>query len=196
MTLAALAVAGFILAWLAGASFRRLADIHLRGSWLVVAALTLQLLVFGFPVTTKLLAPAAVPAHITSYVLLVLFALLNLAQPGFTMAAVGLALNVAAISANHGRMPVLLSVWSATGRAPIELAGSGHYNNTTLAATDTHLGFLGDVFPLPASVPLANALSVGDILLLLGATYFVYRRCCARPRISVMQLRRRFGSTR
>src|ERR671923_239349 len=54
------------------------------------------------------------------------------------------------------------------------LTRHGVYNNVVLAH-GAHLGWLGDVFPLPRMVPLANALSIGDLLLLVGVTTFAFR---------------------
>jgi hypothetical protein len=44
----------------------------------------------------------------------------------------------------------------------------GFQNSTALAAP--RLAFLGDVFSLPASWPLSNVFSVGDILIALGSS--------------------------
>ena len=177
MTLGIILAASLLLAVAAGADLRALAEVRLRATWLIVLAFALQLLVFAIPWTAKVLSGAAGEVHMTSYGLLLLFATANLSQPGFALATVGLALNTIAIVANNGRMPVLLSVWETTGKASSDITRTGRYNNNVLATAHTHIGFLGDVFPLPASLPLSNSFSVGDILLLLGATFFVYRRC-------------------
>ena len=181
MTLGILLGAGVLLAAAAGAKLRRLADVRLKATWLIAAALTLQLSVFAVPWTTRLFGGATVAVHVGSYALLILFAAANLREPGLGIAALGLASNATVIFANHGRMPVALSVWTSTGKAGEAIVRSGHYNNNVLAGAHTHLGFLGDVLPLPAAVPFANAFSVGDLLLLAGATFFVYRRCAPRP---------------
>ena len=190
MTLGIILAASLLLAVAAGADLRALADVRLRATWLIIVAFALQLLVFAIPGTANVLSGTAVEVHIMSYGLLLLFAAANLSQPGFTLAMVGLALNTTVIVANQGRMPVLLSVWETTGRASSDITRSGHYNNNVLATAHTHLGFLGDVFPLPASIPLSNAFSVGDILLLLGGTFFVYRHCTPTPHPLVRRLLR------
>jgi uncharacterized protein DUF5317 len=190
VTLGILLGGGIVLAAAAGANVRRLADVRLESSWLIALAFSLQLLLFAIPWTTRLFGGAATAVHMASYLLLLLFAAANLRKPGFGLATLGLALNATVIAANHGRMPVALSVWKTTGKAGAEITRSGHYNNNVLAGAHTHLGFLGDVLPLPAAVPLANAFSVGDLLLLLGATAFVYRSCTACPNPRLRRLRR------
>ncbi len=39
------------------------------------------------------------------------------------------------------------------------------------------LPWLGDVFWVPAGVPLANVFSVGDVVLVAAVTYGAYRIC-------------------
>jgi Family of unknown function (DUF5317) len=177
VTLGVLLVVGLVLAALARADLRRLADVRLKATWLIVLAFVLQLAVFAIPWTMRVFAGEAVTVHVVSYGLLLAFAAANLREPGFALAVLGLASNAAVIFLNHGRMPVALSVWRSTGKAAGAITQTGHYNNNVLATAHTHLAFLGDVLPLPAAVPLANAFSIGDLLLLVGTTVFVYRRC-------------------
>ena len=51
----------------------------------------------------------------------------------------------------------------------------------------THLAWLGDIFAIPSVVPLANAVSIGDVLIVLGTVAFVYR--------SLLGSARRLGPT-
>ena len=182
MTLGILLAAAILLAAVAGADLRRLAEVRLKAPGLITAAFLLQLAVFAIPWTTRVFAGATVTVHIVSYGLLLVFAAANLREPGLAVAALGLASNALAIFVNHGRMPVALSAWRSTGKAAADITQTGHYNNNVLASAHTHLAFLGDVMPLPASLPFANAFSIGDLLLLIGATVFVDRRC-ARVRV-------------
>lgn len=177
MTLGILLAVGILAAAVAGADLRRLGDVRLRHGWLILVAFALQLLVFAIPWTSRVLAGTTVTVHVVSYGLLLAFAAANLREPGFAVAALGLASNTLVIFLNHGRMPVALSVWRSTGKASGAITETGHYNNNVLASAHTHLAFLGDVLPLPASVPFANAFSIGDLLLLVGAIVFVRRRC-------------------
>lgn len=179
MTLGILLAVGIALAAIAGADLRRLGDVRLRASWLIAVAFVLQLSVFAIPWTTRLFAGATVAIHIASYALLLGFAVANLREPGFVVAALGLACNTLVIFLNHGRMPVALSVWRSAGKAAGAITRTGHYNNNVLASAHTHLAFLGDVVPLPVA---GNAFSIGDLLLLVGATIFVYRTCAQRER--------------
>jgi hypothetical protein len=83
------------------------------------------------------------------------------------LAALGIVLNLTVMLANGGWMP------RADAIAPraIQRAGdeSAVVNNTTPMSAETHLAWLGDVIPQPAWLPLANLISLGDVLLALGA---------------------------
>jgi len=50
----------------------------------------------------------------------------------------------------------------------------GTYNNSTLVNEETRLWFLTDIFALPASLPLANVFSIGDVMLALGVCRLIY----------------------
>ena len=54
----------------------------------------------------------------------------------------------------------------------------GFQNSTALA--EPRLAFLGDVFSLPASWPLSNVFSIGDVLIALGIVWALHRICRSR----------------
>jgi uncharacterized protein DUF5317/MFS transporter len=172
--LGVLVIVGILLAWQLGANLGRLWTVRLRASWIVFVALGIQLLLFT-PVSSALRLPLSESkAHVLTYAALLAFVAANIRQPGFGIAAAGCAVNTIVIAANGGRMPVSLASWTATGRPGSELTRHGAYNNVALASS-AHLSWLGDVFALPRAVPLANSLSIGDLLLLIGVLTFVFR---------------------
>jgi Family of unknown function (DUF5317)/Major Facilitator Superfamily len=172
--LGALTLVGVLLAWQLGANLPQLRLVRLRASWIAFAALGVQILLFT-PSLRALLPPLSeANAHIATYVALLAFVAANIRQPGFAFAAAGCALNALVIAANGGRMPVSLASWTATGRAASDLTQHGSYNNV-LVGGGAHLSWLGDIFALPRAVPLANSLSIGDLLLLIGVITFVFR---------------------
>jgi hypothetical protein len=172
--LGVLVIVGVLLAWQLGANLGRLWLVRLRASWIVFVALGIQLLLFT-PVSSALRLPVSESkAHVLTYAALLIFVAANIRQPGFGIAAAGCAVNTIVIAANDGRMPVSLASWTATGKPASELTQHGAYNNVVLAS-GAHLSWLGDVFALPRAVPLANSLSIGDLLLLIGVLTFVFR---------------------
>lgn len=174
MLLGALVPVGVLLAVLLGANLRELRHVRLRASWVVFAALAVQLTLFSSASQLLHLPVSESTAHVATYVGLLAFVVANIRQPGFAIAAAGCALNTLVIAVNGGGMPVSLSSWTATGKPASELTAHGSYNNVVLAA-HAHLGWLGDIFALPRAFPLANSLSLGDLLLLIGVITFVFR---------------------
>ena len=88
----------------------------------------------------------------------------NWQLPGMPLIAVGAALNLLAISVNGGVMPASPTALAGAGLGVDE---PGFQNSTALA--EPRLALLGDVFYLPASWPLSNVFSVGDILIAVGS---------------------------
>jgi predicted MFS family arabinose efflux permease len=176
MFLGAAILIALVVAWALGARLSRLAQLRLRGGGLVFAALASQLLLFT---GSRSPVPGEYQGfvHDLSYVFLLLFLALNRRLPGLWLAATGLLCNFVVITANGGRMPISLHAWTTTGRDPSKITVSGSYTNNVLTGYHTHLSWLGDVFALPASVPLSTAFSIGDLLILAGMTTFVYRAC-------------------
>lgn len=167
MLLVVLAVACLVSVPLRGGSLRRLGEIRLRAQWAALGALAAQVLVVG--VFTGGAAWWHAVAHVATYALAAYFVWANRAIPGVVVIAIGGALNLLAIAANHGVMPT--SPWAerAAGLQPSD----GFANSTVLA--HPHLLWLGDVLPVPAPFGLSNVLSVGDLLIYAGALVLLQR---------------------
>jgi uncharacterized protein DUF5317/MFS transporter len=179
MFIAAAILIALLVASVLGAPLTRLGDVRLRGAGLVFASLATQLVLFT-PLSTVVPGSLETPVHVATYVLLLGFLGLNVSRPGLWLCGMGLAANSIAIFANGGRMPITLRAWTATGRVAAEITTDGYHTNNVLAGPHTAVAWLGDVFALPSVVPLATAFSVGDFLILFGATVFVCR-ACAEP---------------
>lgn len=155
---------------LTGGRLRRFADIRLRFAWLVVLALGAQVVVIEIvPEGNHALLSAA---HIATYLVAGGFVWLNRRIPGLWIIAVGAASNAIAITANNGTLPASAA---ALRRAGLPVRSDEFVNSGVLA--DPKLGFLGDVFAIPAGWPLANVFSIGDLLIVLGAAWGAHRIC-------------------
>ena len=157
-------VIGLVVALAAGGDVRRLAAIPFRRAWLVLVALGVQLVLFsrlgpGIP------DAAREAAHIGTYGLLLGFGVANRHIRAIAPIVLGTALNATVVAVNGGTMPLSPRVAAAAG-----LDASQHTNVSEQAA---HLRWLGDVFALPSGFPLANAFSVGDVLIAIGAIWLV-----------------------
>lgn len=86
----------------------------------------------------------------------------NLRLAGMNIVAAGALSNLIAITSNGGFMPADPEALAIAG-----FGGPGDHTNSIVLA-DPAFRILTDIFALPASVPLANVYSVGDILIGVG----------------------------
>ena len=157
----------------AGGSLRRLADLRFRGTWVLVAALVAQVVAIELvPGANHGLLSAV---HLATYVAAGWYVVLNRQIPGLWLVALGAASNGVAIAANGGTLPASRTALESAG---IHLEPGEFVNSGVLA--HPHLGFLGDVFAIPAGVPLANVFSIGDVLIVLGVAWGAHRVCRSR----------------
>ena len=158
-----------------GGRLGRLADIRLRGTWVPIVALALQVVIVT-------IAPGGNPTvhkaiHIATYVLIGVFLWCNRRLPGVKVIGAGAFLNALAIVLNGGQMPASLTAQRLAGlHIP-----AGFLNSATIA--HPVLPFLGDIIPWPG--PLPNVLSVGDCIIYIGTLVLVHRVCARSPRIRV-----------
>jgi len=174
------AIAAGLLAGLARVKFRnrhlRSPDLHLV--WLVPIAFLPQWLAFYLPITRRLPTDSvSAAALISSQALLLVFAWSNRNQPGFWALGIGLALNLSVIVLNGGLMPVspevvaqLVPDTSADAWQVGERVGW----NVVLPKTSTRLWWLSDHLLLPPWFPSRKALSTGDVLIAVGAFWYLW----------------------
>jgi hypothetical protein len=165
MFLGLCAVLILALAPLTGGRLQRLAEIRLRWVPLAVAALVLQ--VFVITVWPQMPHALAVGGHLTSYVMLGAVVWVNRSLPGMLIIAAGAGANALAITVNDGTLPASASALRQTG---ITLH-PGFQNSGVL--THPHLAWLGDIMVSPSWLPLRNMISIGDLVLLVGAAWLV-----------------------
>lgn len=167
-----------VIALIRGGSIRPFARIEFRYPLIFLAGLALKVLIFSGPwkaavgsedVLSRILYTLSI-----SLVLMGIY--LNRQIPGMKLMGLGVLLNLLAIAANGGYMPV-----SAAGVERLQISllpGTTVLNEPRTQAIviteSTRLWFLGDVIPLPDWLP-AKIISVGDIVLCLGAFYGTQR---------------------
>jgi hypothetical protein len=113
--------------------------------------------------------------HLASYGLIAAFLWANRHIAYLWLAALGGALNLAAIAANGGVMPADPDALAAAGVHQ----EAGDFANST-AVAHPHLSLLGDVFAVPASWPVSNVFSVGDVILVVAALLALHCLCGSR----------------
>jgi hypothetical protein len=103
---------------------------------------------------------------------------------GGWLVVAGGAANGLALAVNGGVMPASQRALAAAGLSTglssgVGVDAAGSFVNSALVP-GARLAFLGDVFAVPRSWPLANVFSVGDVLLLIGALLVAHRLCRSR----------------
>jgi Family of unknown function (DUF5317) len=161
----AAAVAGLLAGLATGGSLRHLLELRLRWPLVVLAALAVRLLgVFG-PLATSPLTPFLFPASLVALLAWSLWHR-NLLR-GSWLIALGLAINLAVVLANGGRMPVSRA---GAGGASSALVRRGVWGQYALAGPGTRLHWLGDwiFFPPPVGRVVRDVYSPGDLVVCLG----------------------------
>jgi len=164
---------GVALGFAMGGSLRDFPTTPIRAGWVALGGVALQ---FLDPAGWK-----GAAALLTSFALLLVFAVVNIRVAGFVLISVGLSLNALVIAANAG-MPIAREAIVRSDQAATigELEAGGGGSKHHLAGDDTRLMVLGDAIGIPA--PIGQAVSVGDLVLHAGIVWLV---------ASAMQPRRR-----
>ncbi len=144
-----------LVGYLTGGRLRNLANLEIQWPWLALIGLALQF-VTGPGTSVPLVC------LYLSFALLIVFTIKNIRVFGFAVILAGVLCNLLVIGANGG-MPVSKAALrgSDQGRFLGDLENNP-YPKHHLATDDDLLRFLGDVIPLPE--PIAQAISIGDIL--------------------------------
>ena len=150
-----------------------LADVRFRAAWLALVAIAGQILIISLLPRGDVWLHHAV--HLATYGLIAAFLWANRHIAYLWLAALGGALNLAAITANGGVMPADPEALAAAGVHQ----EAGDFANST-AVAHAHLSFLGDVFAVPASWPVSNVFSVGDVILVAAALLALHCLCGSR----------------
>ena len=167
MALALPVLVALALGLVLGGRLSGFAQLELRATWLFFVPVALQVVAFPFgfmPWSTE--GRVATALWLVSYGTLVVAAALNARITGVPIVAAGMCLNLLAILANHGTMPVRPGAMRAAGDDYATNA-----NSTAMA--DPHLGWLTDRWAAPDVIPLANVFSVGDVVIAVGAIVIV-----------------------
>ncbi len=145
---------------LTGGRLSRLAGLRWRAWWLLPVTFAVQVAVLEVP---GLPPGAAAGVHTASYALAGVFVAVNLHVPGLWFLALGAASNGITIGLNGGTLPS-----TAAARESAGISTETTFVNSG-SVEDPVLGFLGDVFAVPAALPLANVFSLGDVIIAGGA---------------------------
>lgn len=165
-------LAGLVAGLAGGGSVRNLQAVRLRWEAVLFTLLVLQLVLPRLAQALRVPGPVALGIWLLAMAGLVLAALRNAQAPGMVVAAIGVALNLMVIGLNLG-MPV-------SARAVRFLAGNTEmaveYDLVHRELDDrTVLPWLADIVPVPGPRGLRAVVSVGDLLLVSGVGWFLFR---------------------
>lgn len=113
---------------------------------------------------------------ILSQLALAFLVFLNRHLPGAKLFLLGLVLNLVVMMANGGWMPVTQSTYQYVHPGKTTEIGVRPplSKNIVLAREETNFWILSDIIPVP--LPWRSwAVSVGDILLIIGVTFFIFK---------------------
>ena len=166
---------GLVLGLLAGGRLRNLAEIQLRWTGLLVAALVLRFateaaLNAGIDIVETLRLPLLLAAF--GVLLIPLWA--NRTYPGLILAFLGVLSNGLVILVNGGYMPIWEPALAYAGLTPADVTRSFHV--IVEANPQDFVGrllILGDVIPIPVPF-IQNVYSLGDLFLGLGLAFFLF----------------------
>jgi hypothetical protein len=151
----------------------------LKYPWLVLIGFAPQFLAFSFRPTEILLSHWASVALVSSQILLLAFAVVNLRKPPFWALGLGLLSNFIVIILNGGMMPIQPEVVQKLIPGPS--TGLWTVGERLLMTKDmvlplavTRLWFLDDRFLLPAWIHYPTAFSAGDVLIAIGAFWLLW----------------------
>src|SRR5947209_273542 len=170
-TAAALALGGSLDAW---------GRQRIRWWPLVLVALGVQLPLYSPPFDTWPAVVAAGPLLGALTMALVMLMLVRNAEGqvrfACLLAALGIALQLRAIVHNGGWMPRAEDLTALLGDGGIRAANQPDLvaSNTAPMGPATRFAWLADTFPQPSWLPMANLVSVGDLLLSAGAAWWAF----------------------
>lgn len=150
-----------------GGQPQRLAALHLKHTTWIMAALAVQIVIVELVPRPANLMKAL---HIGTYLIAAAFILLNRHIPGLLIIGAGTLSNGITIALNGGSLPASSTAMRAAGipEHSDTFVNSGHIAHPVLP-------WLGDIFAVPAPLPLANVFSIGDILIITGLAITSWR---------------------
>ncbi len=190
---------GLLLGLLAGGSLRNLAEIRLRWTGLLVAAVVIRFATeAALDAQIGAVEALRLPLLASAFGMLLVTLWVNRSYPGLSLAFLGVLANALVILANGGYMPIWAPALAAAGLTEADVNRAFH--TIVDAGASDFLGrllILGDVIPVPVDV-IRNVYSLGDLFLTLGLAFFLFAGVVRVPSVieeeEDAELRRRLAA--
>jgi len=192
MILIALCLALLLGLILVGGRVSNLASVNVKWGWLAPVAFLMQAYLIFFPAERAgdVLAPRSL-LLVASHVLLFVVIWKNRHLSGIKVIGLGLLLNFVVMIVNGGFMPItpetLVRIGYDGNTSQLETGYIvGRTKNVVVEPGEATLWFLSDIMVMPRPFPIPTALSVGDLLIVMGVVFFLreamfLRRVSASP---------------
>ena len=177
-------VAGLVTGLLAGGHLSNLASVRLRWVGVLFVAVVIRFATeWALGAGIQLAETLRLPLFAASFGLLLAGLWVNRAQPGLSLAFIGILLNTIAVLVNAGHMPIWRPSLVAAGFDPAAVLSPFH----VILASDElnadfllHAGPIGDILPIP--IPFVrNVASIGDLFLTAGLGFFLFATVLRSP---------------
>ena len=176
-------VIGGALGLLAGGRIEHLANVRLRWIGVLLVGLVLRFAIgAGIDAGVPYVNDLRLPLYDLAFLFVLVALWQNRSYPGLSLAFVGVALNLLAITVNGGYMPVWLPSLVAAGFPPNEPFSSFHVILPSVADLEFVLraGPFGDIIPIPIPY-IRNVASIGDVFLAGGLAFFLFATIVRTP---------------
>jgi len=179
------------IALMRGGRIGNLSNLPLRKIGWFILAFLMQILLRLLSGRGVLIVKYGPLIHIISYVFIIIGLWYNWKIREIKIIDVGILLNLIVIVANGGRMPVLINTPNLKSISLSELAALANGRNPihSLYNKSTRLGFLSDIFSLPAFFPYPVIFSIGDLILSVGV-FILIQRIMLAPKVRYLPIRR------
>ena len=169
MIFLAICLLAIVIGLLRGGRFAALGKVTIRGGGLILALFVVQLFVRrGLPGSSAIDADLVVGTWCAVSALVVLLCVRNWRVSGMPLIALGIGLNLAVVLLNAA-MPVGGPVAAALKMEPSHAAIAARGGFYEQVNTETVATALGDVIPIPAPPFARSLVSLGDLLMFVGA---------------------------
>lgn len=165
-----------------GGSLTNFARLRVRRVPLVLGSFAIRLLIDTPFLAGPLVRGWTTPLFLLSFGLLIWWVWENRHLAGGGLIGAAVVMNLAAITANGGVMPVDPVAALYAGKPIGDAATAGELANVHRAfGEQVRLWVLTDIFPIPAGIPFAAVYSIGDIILTVGVAILCYRTLLSPP---------------
>jgi len=162
-----------LIGFFRGGSLKGIAYMKLKGGWLFPILLLVEIFVFLMQTKSDIIAMLSNYVFMIVYVIGLAFLWINRNNQGFVLIFIGVLLNFLVMALNGGRMPVSIEAGQFLGMEYVDALKAGTYGKHIAMDQTTLLPFLGDIIPLSAPYPKEQVISIGDVIMNVGAFLFI-----------------------